>query len=500
MVKNIIYQPIKRLKSARTLNEKGQSIVLITLAFLGMLAMLGIALDLGLVYIEQLRLKRALDAAALAAAVELPNEEKAILRAMQFLDENGYTLRNASGQPQVNIYVRGCAHNGYLSSADLTNKGGDLDADPYLYFPGGGALTDPVAEFTLDTRSYQLSDGSGVLLPENDPDLCNPGATFGTATRFHVDGNQFVRMNFMQFFGFGQVPVSDVALGQNITSLDVALIFDVSGSMQFDTICHGCYEQYGDGSKPWTDLDYGYDYRITDTVNSRFPKTFINPIPTSHLPATSFQAGGESGIGSNSDQLCYGRDGNLAGYHIPPGGSNPNRYVIIEGELYTKNNSTYDPSFRQPGQGYWAVQHTDLRTVHRMVGATWDPDSSYAIDATPILPGYSRGSWVSHHPYMEWSVAPAGGDPGIPFGFRYSLADAQANEKIPSLEYQFFTSSDWNSTDTRIWIRAQSGRNVGADLYWGVYTETIDIKPGITSTADIDPFNPPPTWQSNSEY
>jgi len=38
------------------------------------------------------------------------------------------------------------------------------------------------------------------------------------------------------------VPVSDQAIAQNVTSLDVVVVFDKSGSMQFDTNCYGCYE------------------------------------------------------------------------------------------------------------------------------------------------------------------------------------------------------------------------------------------------------------------
>lgn len=38
------------------------------------------------------------------------------------------------------------------------------------------------------------------------------------------------------------------------TNLDVAVVFDMSGSMQYDTNCYGCYEPYGDGTIAWYNL------------------------------------------------------------------------------------------------------------------------------------------------------------------------------------------------------------------------------------------------------
>jgi hypothetical protein len=61
--------------------------------------MVGLAIDLGIMYIERTRLGQAIDAAALAAAQELPNEIAAWDRAEEFLRMNGYDLNN----PNVTI-------------------------------------------------------------------------------------------------------------------------------------------------------------------------------------------------------------------------------------------------------------------------------------------------------------------------------------------------------------------------------------------------------------
>ena len=71
-------------------DQSGQSLVILAFAFLGLIAMLGLALDLGLVYIERVRIKRAVDAATLAGVVELRFEEDSFSRALEYLDLNGY--------------------------------------------------------------------------------------------------------------------------------------------------------------------------------------------------------------------------------------------------------------------------------------------------------------------------------------------------------------------------------------------------------------------------
>ncbi|HEX9925899.1 MAG TPA: Tad domain-containing protein [Anaerolineae bacterium] len=487
-------------------DQKGQSIIIIAFAFLGLIAMLGLALDLGLVYIERTRIKRTVDAATLAGVAELPHEEKAYIRAMNYLDGNGYELRDSGGQALINIWVRGCAHRSYLNDDEDTFKNfraGNPDlatlsglvtkTQPannevyYLYFPTGPAVADPTAEFFFDTRSFQAQDGGGVFLPDNDnpPNVnqqCNAIGgvdTYGTATKFHISGHVPVDMNFMQFFGFGEVPVSDIAIAQTVDNLDVSVVFDVSGSMQFDTICYGCYEPYGDGNTNWTNLAGTADY------STEYPNpAYFHPIPTNHLPNKD-QDGSAGGVGLNSGQLCFGRDGgNGAGYYSGSGGGGgaTQRFVIIEAELYSANNSIYDRSFRQPGRGYWAVQHTSWRSVARMLN-NGDPNTSYGTGARPILPAYTRGSWVSHHPFASWQIE----ELDIPFGHDYTLADAEADTS-PSLEYDFITSGDWENNDggqTRIWARMQAGAggNTFADnspgvegyrsVYWTVYEDGV---------------------------
>ena len=105
--------------------QKGQSLIIFVFAILGLIAMMGLALDLGLVYIERVRVSRTTDAAALASVVELPFEEEAIRRAAEFIELNGYT------QKDTEIRVRGCIAVG----SNLSNVG-----DGNIAYPP----TDPV--------------------------------------------------------------------------------------------------------------------------------------------------------------------------------------------------------------------------------------------------------------------------------------------------------------------------------------------------------------------
>lgn len=496
MIKATINQMRKRFRYFSLPNQKGQSIVIITFAVMGLIAMLGLALDLGLVYIERTRIKRAVDAAVLAGVVELPSEEQAFLRAINYLDENGYRLRDGTGAARINVYIRGCAHDGYLSDSnfgnyhDTSNPGGRASVDHngkkfYLYFPSSGpAVTEPDAEFFIDTRTFQSADTGGAFFP--DSEQCNPASDLlGTANKIHLDGIVPVRMNFMQFFSFDFVNVWDEAIAQNVTNLDVAVVFDMSGSMQFDTNGYGFYDPF-EGRSSWPFTSYGSEYPIAD---------FVHPIPVTHLPQQNMDgsnstltyglAAGNTSlpapVPANDGNLCWGRDTNVPGYYSS-GGGDLKRYIIIEAELYSLNTSLLVGPFREPGRGFFAVQHTDHRWVPDMMNG--DSTGGYVTGATPILnkPGY-RSSWVSHHPYEAWAIDPDPPDfPGVPFGHNYTVDEVRTDpNNVPSLEYDFVTATDWdrsgvggNNDDTRIWARIQRGGSwfdagTSEHIFWAVY-------------------------------
>ena len=75
-------------------NESGQSLIIIAFTVIGLVAIVGLAVDLGIMYVEKTRLGQAVDASALAGAHELPNEIAAWDRAEEYLRINRYDLND----------------------------------------------------------------------------------------------------------------------------------------------------------------------------------------------------------------------------------------------------------------------------------------------------------------------------------------------------------------------------------------------------------------------
>ena len=97
--------------------EEGQSLVLVAFAIIVLVGFVGLGVDLGLAYIERVRIQRAADAAALAAASELSSSSEpelaAGLRALEYLAENDYdcglsspvNINNPCTDPTVRLEV-----------------------------------------------------------------------------------------------------------------------------------------------------------------------------------------------------------------------------------------------------------------------------------------------------------------------------------------------------------------------------------------------------------
>ena len=96
-----VLQPAGGSRDPRS--EAGQSIVILTVAMIVFVALLGLALDLGIIYVRRVQLSRAVDAAALAAVVELPDVDAAEATATQFFHANGFPDVDPSIEPGTGI-------------------------------------------------------------------------------------------------------------------------------------------------------------------------------------------------------------------------------------------------------------------------------------------------------------------------------------------------------------------------------------------------------------
>jgi uncharacterized repeat protein (TIGR01451 family) len=426
--------------------QSGQSLVILAFAFLGLIAMLGLALDLGLVYIERVRIKRAVDAATLAGVVELPLEEDAFSRAIEYLNLNGYDIDPLNGN--ANVYVVGCVRDPASGSyIDYTT--------PYTYIQ----VPNPRVSFIMAAMPAPNT-------PRNSND-CNASlSNFGNANRLAITGTVAVNMNFMQFFGFREVPVQDSAVAQNVTNLDVVVVFDTSGSMEYGTVCYDCWVR-------------------TDTTNPDYPNNgYYNPIPKAVLNSNL----------CSSSQVPY----------VDP--SSGKEYLIAEAELAAVNPALWETRYRQTGEGYWAIQRGSRNGDYGNQAGDPSKQSSNVclvpgIDCT--VPGDSSdnlckddplssndvfvdcSAYISHHPIATYGQQRP---PAELLGMFYYLDNViNRDPEPPKLEYDF--TPNW-SGPTHIWIRAQGG---GTRAYEPIYQDPFVLNKS-TIYWDVqspdDGFNP----------
>ena len=178
--------------------EGGQSIVIIAMAFVAIVAFVGFALDSGLIYLNRIWLGQAVDAASLAAGYDLPNIKGACARAVEYLKANDYI---ANSDFEFDIVFPNVA-----------------DA------PGG----DPGA-FVIN------SIFNGISKPEDCSFLTVPTEHQAVHYQVQVVGRQQVQLIFMSILGFGEIEAGIEGLAERTRRFDVALVLDNSWSMKHDT-------------------------------------------------------------------------------------------------------------------------------------------------------------------------------------------------------------------------------------------------------------------------
>ncbi len=388
--------------------EKGQALVIVAFAIVTLVAFVGLGIDLGLAYVERVRIQRAADAAALAAAAELPLDAAAKLRALEYLSENQY-------------------------DCGLTLDGGIVQCkDPTVYVKVGGNenFTDP----TESSRTRIIIDVTE------------------SSSRVRVQLTRRVDLYFMRLLGFNDVPVYGRATAENIQDLDIVLVFDKSGSMEFDTLCYGCWtpgknKEYPDGE--------------------RWPLRWDGP----------------------PDGLPYHCSGDGAPLTTKVGGIN-RTFIAIEAEEYSAYSNDYHRD-TSPGQGYtyWVMQRNGKVTVS---------DSGYLGDAG-AWGRDTQGAYIAHFPYRSGYNGASDGS-GVPCYW-----DDVSNGRIcrrgtwitnrggpypaPRMDYDFTVpaTGDWY-----IWIRAQGGDNGGDPhggraVFWGLTSSDGTYNNTLIGLSDGNP-------------
>ncbi|MBN1262062.1 MAG: VWA domain-containing protein [Anaerolineae bacterium] len=311
---------MKHLKNLRNGRQKGQSLIIVALAIFVLIGLVGLAVDLGLAFVERIRVRRAADASALAAASELPFEQGAVIRALEFLEENDYGCGltvDASGVYQ-------CTN---LGDTRIEVNTGAVDEVAM-----GAAEEDAVRIIRINTNDFRD-------FTRTDP--------YNSADRIRVEIVENVNVFFMRVFGFFDVPVAGIAIAENINQLDIALVYDKSGSMEYDTLCYGCWAP--NSSKEYPDGD-------------------LYPLPW---------------------------DGDLNGVADHCEGNSPvtydgRTYIVIEAEEYSAISNPYQRELYTQGLTFWSLGRNGGQ-----------PRTSYMGNAG-ALGRDVYGAYISHLPYMSY--------------------------------------------------------------------------------------------------
>lgn len=392
--------------------EHGQSLILVVFAIIALVAFVGLAVDLGLSYVERVRVRRAADAAALAAAAELPLENAAQVRALEYLAQNDYDC-------------------GLTATASGTGNNAQLNY----------TCNDPTVRVEINLNSPYTSDRkvfgpdasvASRIIRINTYDYrpTNQGSAPDTADRIRVEITQQVAVFFMRVLGFTTVPVNGQATAENINNLDVVLVFDKSGSMEFDTLCYGCWtpKKVSGVTVPYPD-------------GNRYPLPWGGP---ANGPATHCSGSGSPII------------------------TNTYTYKIIEAEEYTRISNPYDRDTYAVGRTYWVLQRNGTQT-----GAT----ASYMGNAG-ALGRDSYGAYISHAPYRNHTQSDDGTGSNCswtdlnnpdPINGRVCLRDSWTLSvggpyQAPRADYDFKVPS---AGTWYVWVRGQGG-DAGDNLMWGL--------------------------------
>lgn len=482
--------------------QKGQSLIILAFSFVALVGFLGLALDLGLFYIERTALKRAIDAAALSGVTELSNEEEAITRAIDYLNLNGYDTAES------NIYVRGCVRdvNDYFNDstgAFRTSGGGSpVVGSTQMVNPPSGVPDPNVRWAHPGYYPYSIVRVSNADLPDSDDRVRNvflidtysyqslrtcssSPIALGDANKISITGTVKVDMNFMMIVPpfIPIIEAKDHAVAQNMDNLDVVVVFDRSGSMKFDPVCYNCYERTATADV--TDVPRYSNYYTYPGNGTIYPlgggfnnlnriKACTTPYSPTTTTSTLYDADRYlSGKTASADPGTYTYNINDTAY--TDSGSPQYNYMVLEAELYSLNPAPVDPTLQEQGKAYWAMQRGE---------GNYNSLTNYASQGTTID---SRPAHMAVHPSVVEND-------GTVYGHHYTLAEAQSGN-APWIEYDFrFLKSNWTTpgTDAAIWVRVHAGRGLDwdngdygdpnpGDAYWGLTrsTSSLDIPTGL---------------------
>ncbi len=204
----------KRFQKILDQTERGQAIVLVAFAIIGLVAMVGLVTDTGILLIEYGKLKRGVDAAAVSAAQQYRLKGNTLDKAA--LENSAYNFLQLNQSADItNITVHSCEDAGADTFIDA-NSNGVWDAGETL------------------TKDW---NGNGAFDGSQKPDLCNPdpvGNPNANRKLVEVIASKKVYFGFLAVIGIRETTVTANSVGEAAT-IDLVLVIDNSGSMAYET-------------------------------------------------------------------------------------------------------------------------------------------------------------------------------------------------------------------------------------------------------------------------
>jgi Flp pilus assembly protein TadG len=314
-------------------SERGQSIILIAGAFIGLVAFMGLAIDTGILFIGYGHLRRATDAAALAAAQQFRTQ--------------------------------------YTSQANLD---AELDASATEFLRLNNVDLDNVS------ATVQSCSGLGV---HHDASLCSTG-TAPKRKLVRVLSTSKVKFVFLNMIGIYDATVTASSEGE-AAALDVVLAIDISESMTYDCPIAGpCHDENGNtlAAPEYRDASYCNAQDPTGSADT------VDPTPGECHPFEEIKKSAkdlarfilDKPSGQEEDRLSIVVFSN--GWEAHSGNSDPRGTYILttaSGDGWTSNLNealdlinnlkVYTPNHQCLGSDYASTQ---------IENSTYDPNNIYA--------------------------------------------------------------------------------------------------------------------------
>jgi Flp pilus assembly protein TadG len=194
-------QTMKRVRSG----ERGQALPLFILVMIALLAMVGLAIDAGRLYVARAELVRALDSAALAGVVELPDLPAAEQKASAYFDDNENlgTLSFPASQNESQFRVHGTRNVSFLFIRVLGFTDMDVKASAAAGF--GTVPSDTVLEVDA-TGSMGASPCNGAQNNSGCPIWEAKQAALGFADLLMAGGSTITQIGYTPYRGCHNPP------------------------------------------------------------------------------------------------------------------------------------------------------------------------------------------------------------------------------------------------------------------------------------------------------